>query len=264
MKKILLPLLLLLLCMGAACAEEPAPAVTLSPTPASEMIAQPDATRRPTQTATPRPADAPLPEDVFLGHAVEIARRLDLMAESSVYYAYCNRSGATQELWDEVSRGDHTTPSRIFSLSGERLVYGLSGGQPENAPWLDLTRADLRRDMTHGLPDVMYVGMKQETVSLCKTLARYKVFAYDAGVVLPQSMGRNDVSLAGDGCGLLVMLYDGGTPVVLPWHSQNGAVSISAFFMPDAALEACQSAEDVAAWFASLGMPLVTFEEVTW
>lgn len=248
MKKLVLMLLTLLLCAGAACAENAAPTVTPSPTPVPEMIAQPDVTRRPIQTATPRPADAPLPEDSFLGNAVEIARRLDLLAESSVYFEYCNRSNATQERWDAVTRGDHTTPSRVFSLSGETLLMGLTGGNPASSPWFDLSRPELRRDMVGTLPDMMFIGMDTEDVRLIKMLARYKVFASDME----------------DSCGLLVMLYDGGTPIVLYWYADQGAVSISAFFMPDEVLEACGSAEDVSAWFARMNMPVVAFEEVTW
>lgn len=246
MKKLLL-LLAVLLCAAGALAEEAPVTPTPAPTPVPDLIAQPDASRRPIETATPRPEDAPLPEDEFLGHAVEIARRLGLMAESSVYFDYCNRSGASRERWDAVSRGDHTTPSRIYSLSGTELMLGLTNGQPESAPWFDLSRPELRRDIVATLPDMMFLGMDQEDVSLIKMMGRYKVFASDQ-----------------EGCGLLVMLYDGGTPIVCYWYSDNGAVSISAFFLPDEVLENCQSAEDVSAWFASLNMPVVTFEEVTW
>lgn len=248
MKKFLLMLLALLLCAGMACAEKAVPTATPAPTSVPDMIAQPEGTRRPIETATPRPADAPLPEDTFLGHAVEIARRLDLMAESSVYYYYCNRTDATRERWDAVSRGDHTTPARIFSLSGGELRRGLTGGDPENAPWFDLTRPELRRDIVGTLPEMMFIGMDREDVSLIKMLARYKVYASDVP----------------DDCGLLIMLYTDGTPIVCYWYSNAGAVSISAFFIPDAALEACVTVEDVSAWFAALGMPQVSFEEVTW
>lgn len=247
MKKFLL-MLAMLLCACVACAEAPPPTVTPAPTPVPDMIAQPDATRRPIETATPRPADAPLPEDTFLGHAVEIARRLGLMAESHVYYSYCNRSGATRERWEAVSRGDHTTPACIFSLSGTELISGLTGGNPESAPWFDLTRPELRRDIVGTLPDMMFIGMDKEDVSLIKMLARYKIYAADVP----------------DDCGLLIMLYEEGTPIVCYWYSNAGAVSISAFFMPDEALGACATTGDVSAWFAALGMPVVHFEEVTW
>ena len=248
MKKFLLILLALLLCAGMACAEGAVPTATPAPTPVPDMIVQSDATRRPIQTATPRPADAPLPEDTFLGHAVEITRRLGLMAESDVYFAYCNRSGATRARWDAVSRGDHMNPARIFSLSGSELLRGLTNGQPENAPWFDMSRPELRRDIVGTLPDMMFIGMDREDVSLIKMLARYKIYAADVP----------------DDCGLLIMLYEDGTPIVCYWYSNAGAVSISAFFMPDEALEACASPDDVSAWFAALGMPVVTFEEVTW
>lgn len=245
MKKLLLILLTLLMCTAVAAAEEPT--ATPAPTPVPDVIAQPDATRRPIATATPRPADAPLPEDPFLGHAVEIARRMDLMAKSSVYFQYCNRSDATPERWEAVTRGDHTTPVHIFSLSGEELRNGLTGG-PENAPWLDLSRTEIRRDIVASLPDMMFAGMETDDVRLVQMMGRYKIFAADVP----------------DDCGLLVMLYEDATPVICFWYSNQGAVSISAFYMPDPALEACASPEEVAVWFAQMNMPLVRFEEVSW
>lgn len=248
MKKLLLLVLALLLCTGAAWAENAAPTATPAPTPVPDMIAQPDATRRPIQTATPRPDDAPLPEDPFIANAIEIARRTDLLTKSSTYYAYCNRSGATPERWEKVSRGDHTTPVRIFSLDGEALRMALTGGQPENSPWFDLSREELRSDMVTSLADVMYTGMDAEDVRACRAQARYKVYASE----LP------------DSCGLLILLYEDAVPVVSPWYANEGAVCVCAFMMPDEALEACRTAEDVAAWFAGLNMPEVTFEEVTW
>ena len=248
MKKLVLMLLALLLCAAAAVAWAEAPTATPAPTPVPDIIAQPEGFRRPTVTATPRPEDAPLPEDPFIGHTVEIARRMDLLTKSSVYFNYFNRNGVSQERWEAVSRGDHTTPVRIFSLDGEALRMALTGGQPENSPWFDLSREELRRDMVTSLPDVMYVGMDAEDVRTCRLLARYKVYAADVP----------------DGCGLLVLLYEDAVPVVSPWYSNAGAVCVCAFLMPDEALEACRTAEDVSAWFAGLNMPVVTFEEVEW
>ena len=241
MKKLLPVLLVLMMCMAGAMAEEAAP------TPVPDLIAQPDSGWY-IRTATPRPTDAPLPEDPFLGHAVEIARRMGLMAESSAYYAYCNRSGASPERWDAVTRGDHTTPKYVFSLSGAELCRGLTDGRPEAAPWLDLSRTEIRRDIVASLPELMFGSMEKDDVRLVKMMGRYKIFAADVP----------------DDCGLLIMLYEDGTPVICFWYSDRGAVSISAFFMPDPALEACRTPEDVAAWFAQLNMPLVRFEEVTW
>ena len=246
MKKLMALLLLALLICVAAAAEEATP--TPAPTPVPDIIAQPDMTRRPMATATPRPADAPLPEDPFLGNAVEIARRLGQLADSSVFFDYCNRSGASAERWEAVTRGDHTMPARIFTLSGEELVRGLSGGDPASAPWLDLSRVELRRDLVNTIPEMMFIGMDNDDVNLIQSLGRYKVFAADRA----------------EGCGVMVMLYEDGVPIVLVWYTDRGAVNIAAFFMPDETLEACGSAQDVSAWFASLRMPVVAFEEVQW
>lgn len=250
MKKLLLFLALLLSIMlcGAALAETMPVTPTPAPTQVPEMIAQPDATRRPIATATPRPADAPLPEDVFIGNAVEIARRMDMLAKSGVFYTYCNRSYASEELWDATTRGDHTTPVRIYSLSGDALVAALTAGAPEGSSLLDLTRTDLRRDLVSSLPDMMFIGRDSEEVSLIQGLGRYKVFAAD----IPE------------GCGILVLQYEDAVPIVCYWYTDRGAVSISAFFLPDETLAACACPEDVAAWFQTLGLPTAAFEEVEW
>lgn len=247
MKKLLLFLVLALMCCGAALAESAA-TPTPAPTPVPDMLAQPDATRRPITTATPRPADAPLPEDVFIGNAVEIARRMDMLAKSGTFYDYCNRSDADKELWDAVSRGDHTMPARIYALSGENLVAALMTGAPEGAAGPDLTRADIRSDLVASLPDVFLVGRDNEEVLVIQSLGRFKVFAAD----IPE------------GCGLMLMLYEDAVPVIGYWYTDRGAVSVSAYFLPDETLAACDSPEAASAWFQMMGMPAAAFEEVMW
>lgn len=247
MKKLLLFLVLALMCCGTALAESAA-TPTPAPTPVPDMLAQPDATRRPITTATPRPADAPLPEDVFIGNAVEIARRMDMLAKSGTFYDYCNRTGASKTLWDATTRGDHTMPVRMYSLSGENLVAALTAGVPEGAAVLDLSRVDIRHDLVSTLPDMLFVGRDGEEVSLIQGLGRYKVFAAD----IPE------------GCGILVLLYEDAVPIVCYWYTDRGAVSISAFFLPDETLAACDSPEAAADWFQTQGMPAAVFEEVTW
>lgn len=258
MKKTLL-LLLMLLCFTAAAAEEapsapaPTPTATLaptaapSPTPVPDMVAQPDATRAPITTATPRPTDAPLPEDPFMANAVEIARRIDMLAKSEVFMAYCDSTYSSEEEIKAVSWGDHTWPARVFHVGGSALVEAMSDGVSDSA-WLDMSRVEIRRDLVDSLPDMLLYGMDEAAADLVSLLARMKIFASD----LPED------------CGFMVMLYDDAAPIVLPWYSDEGAVSISAFFMPDEALAACESAEAVSAWFAEKGLPTVAFEEVTW
>lgn len=259
MKK-LLPILLLLLCMAAMPAQALTP--TLSPTPectpaptatpeatrVPDMIAMPDGETRPVVTATPRPTDAPLPADPFMANAIEIARRIDLLAESSLFIYSWDYSGATQAQLEAVSGGDHTNPVRVYEMTGEGMLEALSAIAPEGSTLPDLSRAELRRDLVNALPDMLLGDRPDEELSLIHLLWRYKVFACE-GV---------------EGCGMLLMLYEGATPVALTWYADQGAVSMSACFMPDDALAACQSAEEAAAWFAGKGLPAVTFEEVEW
>lgn len=267
MKKAMIFLLaaLMLLCLTTAGAEEaavppptltatPTPmppeapaAATPSPTPVPDMLAQPDATRAPITTATPRPTDAPLPEDPFMANAVEIARRIDLLAKSEVFLDYCDSTYSTLEEVQAVSWGDHTWPARVYEVSGEELVSAMTGGVAD-AAWLDMSRAEIRRDLVDTLPEMLLYDVEEAVADRISLLARMKVFASDRP----------------EGCGFLVMLYADAAPIVLPWYSEEGAVKLSAFFMPDEKLAACVTAEEVSAWFAEKGLPPAAFEEVTW
>lgn len=244
MRNLLSILLVILLCMSAACAEDVASGsdLTATPTPAQDNVFPPMSAKA---TPTPRPTEAPLPEDPFMANAVEIARRIGQLAQSERFMWYYDYSGATQEQIEAVAGGDHTMPARVFHISGEQLIVGLYSGAEAGA-MLDFTRVELQRDLVSSLPE-MLLGVREETeLSLIYLLARYKTFACDTAA----------------GCGLYIMLYEDATPIVLPWYAENGAVKISAFFMPDAALTACTDAAEVSAWFAGKGLPAVTFEEV--
>lgn len=212
------------------------------------MIAVPDGeTRAPLATRTPRPTDAPLPADPFMANAIEIARRIDLLAESELFIYTWDYSGATQKQLEAISRGDHTNPVRVFQMTGEAMLSALSAVAPEGAVLPDLNRVELRRDLVTALPDMLLGDRTDEALSLLHLLWRYKVFASDA-----------------QGCGLMLMLYEDATPIALTWYADQGAVSIAACFMPDEALEGCRSAEEAAAWFAGKGLPAAAFEEVEW
>lgn len=247
-----LPLILLIcLLLGMTCAageSAPEPTSTPAPTPVPDMIAVPDGTTRPIATATPRPTDAPLPADPFIANAVEIARRIDLLAESRLFMSEWDFSGATQEQIDAVAAGDHTNPARIFLLRGETLVETLTAGAPEGSAAIDLNRVEIRRDLVEALPDMLLSPLDEVERSLIATLSRYKVFAHSEA----------------QSCGVLILLYADATPVLETWYADRGAVKIAAWFLPDDALADCATAEDVTAWFAGQGMPPAALEEVHW
>lgn len=246
MKKLLICVMLMLCCaLGAqaeAIAEEPTP----SPTRVPDMIAVPEGTAR--ETATPRPTDAPLPEDPFMAHAIEISRRIELLARSRSFLFHYEFSNLTWEQIDDLTRGDHPNPVRIFEMTGDAMLTALSAAAPEGSVMPDLSRVELRRDLVSDLPEMLMTELTFDEQSLLYTLWRVKVFACaDA-----------------EGCGLMTLLYEDAVPVLVMWYADRGAVSMSACFMPDDVLAACTTAEQVAEWFASRGLPEAAFREVDW
>lgn len=239
---IVLVLLTVLMASSVACAEAvttPAPAPTRIP----DLVAVPEGERRPVVTATPRPSDAPLPEDPFMSHVVELSRRIDLLAKSSVFRY---NEWLDDELTAELTAGDHTNPVRAFVLDGAKLSEALFAGMDASVR-PDLTRVELRRDLVSTVPGILLTNMENDKLQIITTLQRYKVFASDV-----------------TGSGLIVLLYEDAVPILLTWYSDCGAVSLSASFMPDEDLVNCHNAADISEWFASSGLPEVSFEEVWW
>lgn len=236
-----LMLLCAMLLAVPAMAEDAAPTVT--PEPDSVVEGGYEAPATPTPVPTPEPP--PLPDDPMLQNVVEIAQRIDILAENELFMSQYNYGMATDEQIEAVSYGDHTRPARAFHLSGQTLIDGLYAGAAE-ADMLDFTRPELLDDLVSELPELLW-GRREETeLSLLTVLARYKVFALERE----------------PGCGLFFLLYENAAPVLVTWIAGNGCVDTGAWFMPDEALAAVSTAEEMSAWFAEMGMPAVTFEEV--
>lgn len=249
MKKLLIAIAMMLLLTGAAFAEAPVaePTPTPQPTRVPDMVAVPTEETSPFATATPRPTDAPLPADPFVAHVVEIARRIDLLAKNEMFMADQGYySWGPDPRIETLAGGDHTMPVRIFSILPGTLIDALYSGMPADAVRMDFSRPELRRDLVESLPDMLTASMDEALVDMNNLLARYKVFAYDAP-------GQ---------CGMLLLLYADATPVIETWYESEGAIRLSAWFLPDEALAACSSAEEVVTWFAAKGMPAAHFEEV--
>ncbi len=237
--KRLIPLILALACFWTAgFAEE-----TATPTPKADSVIEGYVAATP--TPAPTPELPPLRDDPVLLHIVEIAHRIDILAESKLFTSYVIGDAATQEQIDRVSRGDHTRPEKVFHLDGNNLIAALfAGADPAMIP--DFTRTELLDDLVGELPELLW-GRREETeLYLLSNYARYKIFALEGA----------------QGCGLFVLLYKDAVPVVVTWTAYNDCMKLAAFFMPDDALAAATDAEAVAAWFASAGMPEVHFEEV--
>lgn len=238
MKWSLLALCALLLVVPAL-AEEPSP--TPSATPDSVVVGGYTAPETPTPVPTPEPP--PLRDDPMLQNVVEIAHRIDILAENERFMNYFTYGVISREQIETLTYGDHTRPARAFHLKGQALIDALHAGIAQT---LDFSRPELQWDLVGELPEILWGRQEEMDLAVLALLARYKVFA------LPGA----------EGCGLFVLLYEEGAPVIVTWAAQQDCVCASAFFMPDDTLAAASAPEDISAWFASAGMPDVPFEEV--
>lgn len=243
MKKWTLLLAAMLMCAGMACAEAPEAAPTATPVPG--VVAVPEGESRPEVTPTPHPYGSALPEDVFMANAIEIARRIDLLADNEMFM-WNFASGVDEAVVDKVTAGDHTWPRAVYAMDGHALWASMYAGAPEGSAVLDLSRPEVRRDLVWPLSDMLVGQRAADEMALIHLLARYKVFACERG----------------EEFGAMFLLYDNAVPILLVWYSDAGAVAISASFLPDDALYACQTAEEVSLWLMKRGLPMVVVEEV--
>lgn len=238
MKK-LLAFLLLLLCMTAACAE------SAEPTPTPDSVVEGGYTAPATPTPVPTPEPPPLREDPMLLNAVEIAHRIDILAENERFrYFYMNPLMLDQDI-EALSYGDHTRPTRAFHLNGQTLIEGLYAGA-DASQMHDFTRPELRRDLVGELPELLWGRREEAELHVLYMLGRCKVFALEGA----------------EGCGVFFLLFEEAAPVMVTWVADNDCVNVTAVFMPEEKLAAVSNAEEMSAWFAQKGMPVVTFEEV--
>lgn len=242
MKRILLLMCALLLALPAF-AEEAAPTAEPTPSPTPNSIVEGGYEAPATPTPVPTPEPPPLRDDPVLLHVVEIAHRIDILAENERFMSYW--TVVSEEQIEAVSYGSHVRPVRVFHLNGQNLIDALYAGA-DPSQMLDFTRPELRRDLVGELPELLWGRREDAEMSLLSHLARYKVFA------MPGAQG----------CGLFFLLYEDACPVMVTWEASNDCMDVAAFFMPDDGLAAVTTVEEMSAWFAGMGMPAVTFEEV--
>lgn len=195
------------------------------------------------EPTAPAPALPPLREDPILLHAVEIAHRIDMLAENDRFMQL--NKPLPHDVIEAVSYGDHTRPVRAFHLAGRQLIDVMFDGVPvDQRP--DFTRPELLHDLVNELPEVFWASQPAERIPVLGMLSRYKIFA------LPGAAG----------CGIYVLQYTDGAPVLVTWYAANDCVSAAAWFMPDQTLAEAADAAAVSAWFAGFGLPAAAFEEV--
>lgn len=243
MKRLLIILLLLLAL--PAIAEEAVQTGDPSPTPNMNSVVEGGYAAPSTPTPAPTPELPPLRDDPMLQHVVEIAYRIDILAENERFMARYGYGVLSPERIETLSYGDHARPARLFHLNGETLFAALHAGA-DPAEMLDFSRPELQRDLVDELPQILWGRREDTELSVLSVLSRCKIFAMD------------DVS----GCGVYILLYKDAAPVLVTWYAGPGCAEVAAYFLPDAELADADDANAVSSWFVSKGMPPVIFEEV--
>lgn len=123
MKKLLVLLILVLLALPVF-AEEATP----TPAPKTDSIAE-GYVAPATATPAPTPELPPLRDDPLLQHVVEIAHRIDLLAESKLFCSYFVAEAVPDETLEKVSYGDHTRPAKVYHLNGQAFIAALYQGR---------------------------------------------------------------------------------------------------------------------------------------
>ena len=186
----------------------------------------------------------PLRDDPVLMHLVEIAHRIDKLAENKRFMADQAYLAEEEEIL-AVSYGSHERPAKVFHLNGQTLIDALYAGAPADM-MLDFTRPELRQALVGELAELLWGRREDRQLGILSILARFKVFA------MPGAQG----------CGVFFLLYEEAAPIMVTWQGDNDCMCLAAYFMPDEALAAVTDAEGLAAWFSAAGMPPVVFEEV--
>lgn len=109
----------------------------------------------------------------------------------------------------------------------------------------------------HGLPKM--VAQTTAEASLIKMLARQTIGEIGTEILAATTMMETVTIFAGDdvGDGAYVILYDNhATPILVVWHSEDGAVRMRAMYLPFADLSNCYSRSDVDNWFRENEIPL--------
>lgn len=183
-------------------------------------------------------------ENTNLGHMLELCQRIDLLVRSDRMVSdwVQGTDSAIAEEQKMVSRlraGDRSTPSAVYYVTGEEMKRAFIG---ENA---DYTDSEEQRQVLQGMPlRILMEQMDEYQSSLFNNLARST--AYET----PE--GEPDM-------GMYLVLYADALPMMGVWTAKAAGVNdLSCVPVLSDALAACQSAEEVSAWFERVNMPTMT------
>lgn len=150
--------------------------------------------------------------------AEELAARLDELAESKAYAALFTSEEDVLSIVKEWGAGNHDKPSHIMMLDLSYVNQALAA-VPADMP--EAGRRTLKNGLGSMLVQSVINGQGVNTVA-ASSIARTSV-TFAAPVV-------NEI-------GVFVLLYEDAVPVTVSWCAENGAVSMTASFLPGAFIQ---------------------------
>ena len=173
------------------------------------------------------------------------ARSLNMLGSAYMQQMNTSAAGTAEEAEvrrkvAEIMAGDYAAPDHVF------LVTGPAGdGDAQGWAWPYEAAERIRR--TNPSP-----------LAFLDEMRALKEFMDGTGISALVSNAADDRLYAADqpeGCGLLFLVYRRGTPYVVAWNAENGAVRLRGSFLQDASLARCDTETKLAAWLAARGYP---------
>lgn len=171
--------------------------------------------------------------------ALELARRIDRLADSSEYLDVLLGNERLAEKVKEIAAGDcGEACTMMVNVDLTRTIEANMEALMKEVPITDsLVREEIASRLHSVLLFHAIAAMGADTMAIASSVTTGTMFATDAP----------------EGRGIYLLFYGEHTPVAVQWTVKNGAASLSAMFVPVAELRACTDPQQVEAWFASIG-----------
>lgn len=184
-----------------------------------------------------------LAESDLAAQAISLVQRMDALAGNAAYRACISVSGGEMgRMVEEFAAGDHDQPRLVVAADiGGFTELMLEQVAASGAELDSVAREELVSKMSNAMV-MQLVGSKGvNTLAAVNSMITGTIFAREGE----------------EAQGVYILLYESATPAAVSWTARNGAVSMTAMFLPDDELAACQSAQAVEEWFAARDVPVV-------
>lgn len=184
-----------------------------------------------------------LAESDLLDQAISLVQRMDALAGNATYRACISVSGGEMgRMVDEFAAGDHDQPRLVIAVDISEFTEQVMGQVAAFDAALDpVTREELLSKMANSVVLQMVSAKGVNTLAAVNSMTTGAIFAREGEETR----------------GMYLLLYESATPAAVSWTARNGAVSMTAMFLPDNELAACQSAQAVDDWFTARDVPVV-------